>query len=129
MKKTVFLWLLLCVCAFTTYIIYELPMILLPFKYVSLAYAIFIGTILILKRCAMPCCSRHMLGKGLKAFSLVTMLIYTIVIVDTFWFHSLVWFPGLLRYPIIDLYGICDFVFIVPGICWYLGQGEVNYHV
>lgn len=46
---------------------------------------------------------------------LIILLLYTILAIDTYVFHTLTWFPGILRYPMFSLYGVAYIIFVIPG--------------
>lgn len=118
MKKA---WFMFLVCLIIATVIKDMPMWLLPMKYCGLAYVIMLGASLLMNYLSIPKFQVRMLKTCSIWCSLLIMIVFTILVIDTFWFHALTWFPGLIRYPIIDAYGVCYSVFVVPGILWYLG--------
>lgn len=124
MKKKFILWSCLAIITILTGIIGELPFWLVPFKYISLALLIFVSTERMLSFFAMPVLHSSNAALFCQGCSLVLMLLYMVLTMDTFIFHAWTWFPGLLRYPIYDAYGFCYLIFTLPAFLWHLGKGE-----
>lgn len=46
----------------------------------------------------------------------IIMVIFTIITLDTYLFHTLLCIPGIIRYPLYSLYGFAYIFFVLPGI-------------
>ena len=80
-------------------------------KYGCMAYGITLLTYAL--------CSKRItyVNTTLTMMGVILLTCYTIVLVDTFFFHTLPWLSGMIRYPIFSAYVPAYVLFIIPGIC------------
>ena len=83
----------------------------IPFKYICIAYGI---TLIVYGIAHSYIHKRNQFVAGL---GILILIIFTILLVDTYWIHALDWFPGIVRYALFSAYIPGYLLFILPGIC------------
>lgn len=116
MKKRLFI---LSICAILLSVILELSQttqsLLAALKYGLLAYGIVVGSSIFMHSYIKK--SNLIIG----GCSILLIVLYTILLLDTFLFHTLPWFPGIIRYPLFSAYipGYVLFVLVGMGTAFY----------
>ena len=112
MKKGLFA--LACICILVALAIDKVVLISSfwsVIKYGCMAYGITLLTYAL--------CSKRItyVNTTLTMMGVILLTCYTIVLVDTFFFHTLPWLSGMIRYPIFSAYVPAYVLFIILGIC------------
>ena len=82
-----------------------------PFKYLLAAFSITFFTYLLLSNKIQK--YRPIIG----IVGIIILVIYVLILFDTYFFHAMSWFPGIIRYAMFSAYIPISVLFIIPGIC------------
>ncbi len=55
-------------------------------------------------------------NKFLRFLGMIILVVYMIILIDTYVIHAISWFPGIVRYPMFSIYIPADLLFFIPGI-------------